>query len=110
MTAVILQIIVGLLALVKAWADHHESAEAVAERRADAIQLGRENIINCDADAVSARIDRVLSQAAGDNAGGKGGAAPAGTGSTEQRLAALGIGVDPAPGAGGKVPEQIKKG
>lgn len=72
------------------------------ESKADAIQEGRQDIVSGDADAVAARIDRVLEQDSG-NAGSASVPNPAGRASTIQRLARLGIHVVKTP-RGGRTP------
>lgn len=60
------------------------------EAKADAIQEGRQDIVNGDSDAVAARIDRVLAQN-GSDAGSKSSELESGTADAIRRLGNLGI-------------------
>lgn len=67
MAAIILQIIVGILGLAKAYSDFYNSASAQASRRAKEVQDGRKDIADGNVNAVSERIDRVPDPTPGDS-------------------------------------------
>jgi len=97
-TAVILQICVGLAGIVALWMKQYYSAANTAARQKEAeheaTQTGRQDLINGNTDAVSARIDSLCSGPGGDNAGISGGTGGAGPDSTVSRLADFGIRVE----------------
>jgi len=76
------------------------------EKKDEAIQRGRQDLHDGNADAVTTRLGIVFDApplAGSGNAGGAGDADQGGTGRIHDRLAALGIRIGEAPGESGKL-------
>ena len=96
MTAVILQICVGLAGIVALWMKQYYSAANTAARQKEAeheaIQTDRQDLVDGNTDAISIRIDSLCSGPGGSgNAGSEGSTDKTGPNSTISRLADLGI-------------------
>jgi len=75
MIAVTLQVLAGIVGLITLWVKEYNDPEAKQQRAKEAederIQAGRRDLSTGDADAVSARIDRLLSLQNDGDAGSK---------------------------------------
>ena len=70
-------------------------------KRKDVIQEGRQDIVDGNVGAVESRIDGLLDEAGGSNAGSAGGESHGGADNIAGRLADLGISVSKDPGKSG---------
>ena len=63
------QIVAGVVGLVTLWLREYYSEAAVTRRMRDALQVGRNKIVDGDADAVAVRIDGLLVGSDGSSSG-----------------------------------------
>jgi hypothetical protein len=75
MIAIVLQVLAGIVGLITLWVKEYNDPEAKQKRAKEAederIQAGRRDLSDGNVDAVSARIDRLLSSQDSSNAGSK---------------------------------------